>query len=130
MSIFSGFGCQPDKHELNIILYYQKIERQRPLTKIERSYYDAAKLVYESRQLVLSLDKESRADRERVRSYLMAKGLFSPSRTLDFAALLASINRGKADFQLCYNEQLNGPMQSCIWECATSYMYHGQERVC
>ncbi len=104
--------------ELKIIQHYQEIERNRPLTTIERSHYDAAKLAYESDQLFLSLYKESRADRERVRSYLMAKGLFSPSRALDFAALLASINRGKAELQLCLNE----PMQSCISKCATSYM--------
>jgi hypothetical protein len=107
------------KDDIKIIQHYQEIERNRPLTKIERSHYDAAKVAYESDQLTLSLYKESRSDRERVRSYLMAKGLFSPSRTLDFAVLIASINRGKAEIQLCLNEPMQ---QSCISKCATSYM--------
>ena len=53
----------------------------------------------DARQEVLAANKRNRADRERLLSYLMAKGLFSPSRALDFRLLLASINRGKADAQ-------------------------------
>jgi hypothetical protein len=107
------------EEQQKIVLYYQEIERHRHLTEIERQYYDTAKTLYDVRKQILASYEERRADRERVRSYLMAKGIFSPSRTLDFAALLASINRGKADFQLCNNEQQNGPMQSCILKCAT-----------
>src|SRR4051794_14939318 len=63
---------------------YQEIERHRPLTKLERQLYDTAKVGYDLYHGIQSSEKESRTDRERVRSYLMARGLFSPSRTLDF----------------------------------------------
>jgi hypothetical protein len=72
-------------------------------------------------QKLLSYNKQYRADRERLRSYLVAKGLFSPSRALDVPLLRESIDRGKADVQLCNNEFGGEPLQSCAWKCATSY---------
>src|SRR5262245_8356966 len=79
------------------IMKYQQIERHRSLTKLEHLDYNLAKSHYDALKQMLStfsLNKEYRSDRERIRSYLMAKGFFSPSRALDFPALLASINRG------------------------------------
>jgi hypothetical protein len=116
------------EESLKIFREYQEIERRRPLTQSERALYDAAKGLYDVRQQILSWNKEYLADRERVRSYLMLKGFFSPSRALDFPSLLASINRGKVDFQLCDNEQQTEPTPSCMLKCATSYMNNSVAR--
>lgn len=98
------------------VLRYQEITRNRPLTPLEQMDYEIARSA-------VPLLKQIFAERNRLHSYLIAKGLFLPGRAQDFLPLLVSIERGKADFYGCVND---GARHNCLSKCVSSHM--GDER--
>jgi hypothetical protein len=109
--------AHPPPHDEEVsktISHYQEMARSRGLTPVERQLYEAAKTI-------LSIEDKARLDRERVFSYLRAKGLFSPVRALDFAELPTVMNSGKADLRLCAVQSQIESVRNCERGCALSH---------